>query len=134
MSRYMAQWFHWYRTKTVLAVWAVLLLVIATGELLPGNSAPIMLLSEFELSDKIIHFSAYAVLALVPAFGLRFQMAALCVIATELVGVALELAQTLVNGRSCDIYDLAANTGGVLAGIGLAMILRARFMRRSYLR
>ena len=119
------------RTKTVLIVWAVLLLVIASGELLPGSSAPMRLLSELALGDKIIHFCAYSVLALLPVFGLRFPIAALCVVVTELVGVALEFVQTFVSGRSCDIYDIAANTGGVLAGIGFAIILRTRVMRRS---
>ena len=112
-------------------VWAVLLLIIASGELLPGSSAPMRLLSELALGDKIIHFCAYSVLALLPAFGLRLPIAALCVVVTELVGVALEFAQTFVSGRSCDIYDIAANTGGVLAGIGFAIILRTRVMRRS---
>jgi VanZ family protein len=133
MRYYLARSFHWYRTRTVLMVWIVLLLVVATGELLPGSSAPMRLLSELALGDKIIHFCAYAVLAFLPAVGLRFSIAAVCVVITESVGVALEFAQTAVSGRSCDIYDIAANTGGVIAGIGLAMILRARVMRRFYL-
>ena len=134
MKHYLARSLHRYRsTKTVLMVWAVLLLVIASGELLPGSSAPIRLLSELALGDKIIHFCAYSVLALLPAFGLRFPIAALCVVVTELVGVALEFVQTFVSGRSCDIYDIAANTGGVLAGIGFAIILRTRVMRHLYL-
>ena len=132
MKHYLARSLHWYRsTTTVLMVWAVLLLVIASGELLPGSSAPMRLLSELAVGDKIIHFCAYSVLALLPAFGLRFPIAALCVGVTELVGVALEFVQTFVSGRSCDIYDIAANTGGVLAGIGFAIILRTRVMRRS---
>ena len=134
MKHYLARSLHWYRsTTTVLMVWAVLLLVIATGELLPGSSAPMRLLSELALGDKIIHFCAYSVLALLPAFGLRLPIAALCVVVTELVGVALEFVQTFVSGRSCDIYDIAANTGGVLAGIGFAIILRTRVMRHLYL-
>jgi VanZ family protein len=108
-------------------------MVIATGELLPGSSAPVRLLSDLALGDKVIHFCAYAVLALLPAVGLRFSMAVVCVVVTELVGVALEFAQTVVSGRSCDIHDIVANTGGVIAGIGLAMILRARVMRRLHL-
>jgi len=132
MRYYLARSFYWYRTKAVLIVWIVLLAVIATGELLPGSSAPVRLLSELALGDKIIHFCAYAVLALLPAVGLRFSIAAVCVVITELVGVALEFAQMLVSGRSCDIYDIVANTGGVIAGIGLAMILRTRVMRHWY--
>ncbi len=132
MKHYLARSLHWYRSATtVLTIWAVLLLVIATGELLPGSSAPMRLLSELALGDKIIHFCAYAVLALLPALGVRFPIAALCIVVTELVGVALEFVQTFVSGRSCDIYDIVANTGGVIAGIGLAIILRTRLMRRS---
>jgi VanZ family protein len=88
-----------------------------------------MLLSQFVLGDKMIHFIAYAVVALVPALGLRLSIAARCVVATELTGISLEFAQTFVDGRSCDIYDIVANTLGALTGIVLAMMLRTRFVK-----
>ena len=105
-----------------------MLLVIA-GELLPRNSAPMMLLTSADVSDKVMHFSAYAVLALVPAIGLQFSIAIPCIVANELVGVGLEFAQLLVPDRSCDLYDAAANTAGVLVGTALAIVIRSRIVR-----
>lgn len=114
----------WYRPEIVLGVWAVLLLIVAGGELLPGSSAPVMLLSQFALGDKMIHFIAYAVVASVPVLGLPLRLAVACVVTTELMGGVLEFAQRFVSGRSCDLNDIVANTGGVLIGILLATVLR----------
>ena len=118
-----------YRSRTVLLLWAGLLLLVGAGEVLPWNSLPMELLSGSHLSDKVMHFSAYAVLALVPAVGFQFSAALPCLIATELVGVGLEFSQLLVPGRSCDVYDVAANTVGVLAGAALAIVIRSRIVR-----
>ena len=115
------------RPRIVLPLWAGLLLFASISELLPGDSAPIMAVSN--VNDKFLHFSAYAVVAFVPAFGLRFSTALLCVITTELVGIGLEFAQLFVRQRSCDPYDIAANTAGVLAGVLLAVAGRSRVIR-----
>jgi VanZ family protein len=115
------------RPRIVLPLWAGLLLFASISELLPGDSAPIMAVST--VNDKLLHFSAYAVVAFVPAFGLRFNTALLCVITTELVGIGLEFAQLFVRQRSCDPYDIAANTAGVLAGVLLAVAGRSRLLR-----
>lgn len=118
-----------YRPTLVLPLWAGLLLFAVVSELLPGDSSPIVALSAFHVNDKFIHFSTYAVIALVPAYGLRFRTAASCVVTTELVGIGLEVAQLFVRGRSCDPYDLLANTVGVLAGMSVALFARSRLGR-----
>lgn len=115
------------RPRIVLPLWAGLLLLTSISELLPGDSAPIMAVSH--VNDKLMHFSAYAVVAFVPAFGLRFSTALRCVITTELVGIGLEFAQLFVRQRSCDPYDIAANTAGVFAGVLLAVAGRSRLLR-----
>jgi VanZ family protein len=48
-------------------------------------------------------------------------MAALAMV---LLGVALEFAQKLSPGRSCEIGDMALNGAGVLAGIGIGGLWR----------
>jgi VanZ family protein len=115
--------------RTVLLVWAGLLLLVIIGELLPQNSRPMILLSSANIGDKLLHFSAYAVLAFIPAIGLQLSSAIACLIASEVVGVGLEFAQLFVPDRSCDPYDAVANTAGVLAGTALAIVIRSRVVR-----
>jgi VanZ family protein len=118
-----------YGSAMVLSLWVGLLLFAAIAELLPGDSAPMMVLSASHVNDKFLHFSAYAAVAFVPVFGLRLSTAMTCVIATEVVGIGLDLAQFFVRQRSCDPYDVAANTAGILVGIGVAVIGRSRVVR-----
>jgi VanZ family protein len=117
------------RPKLVLPLWAGLLLFTIVSELLPGDSAPMMALSLTHVNDKVLHFSAYAVLAFIPVFGLRLSTALGCIVTTELVGIALEFAQRFVRQRSYDPYDMAANTAGVFTGIVIAVAARTRFLR-----
>jgi len=115
--------------RAAVFVWMGLLLLVIAGELLPGNSAPITLLARSHISDKLIHFGAYAVLAVFPTVGLRGRTAVMCLIATEVVGVGLELVQLLVPDRSCDFYDAAANTAGVVVGLASGILIRSRIRR-----
>lgn len=123
-----------YAPAIVLLVWAGLLLCTAVGELLPGDSTPIMALSESNINDKFLHFSAYAAVAFVPVFGLRLGVALVCIIATELVGIALDIAQIFVRERSYDPYDIAANTVGIIVGILVAVVIRSRVVRSQPIR
>src|SRR3954451_2093917 len=61
-----------YRPAIVLLLWAGVLLFAAISELLPGDSSPIIALGAFHVNDKFVHFSTYAVIALVPTYALRF--------------------------------------------------------------
>jgi VanZ family protein len=119
------------RPRAVVLLWAGLLLLVIAGELLPPNSRALMFLSNALVSDKFMHFSAYAVLALIPTIGLQFTTAIPFIVASELMGVGLEFAQLLVPNRSCDPYDAAANTAGVIAGTGLAIAIRSRIIREE---
>ena len=119
-----------HRPKIMLLVWAGLLVFAGVAELLPGDSAPLRAVSA--LNDKFLHFSVYAAIAFVPAFGLRFGTAVACLITTELVGIGLEFAQLLARDRSYDPYDMAANTGGVLVGVILALIVRSIVLRPEH--
>lgn len=115
----------------VMLLWLILLSLVIIGELLPGSSPPIRLLSGPHSEDKFIHFGAYAVLAFLPVFGLPLRTAAQCVIATEIIGLSLEVIQHFLPDRSCDLYDAAANTAGVLTGIAIAFVARSWVGRRA---
>jgi VanZ family protein len=114
----------------VMLLWLTILVVVIIGELLPGSSPPIRLLSGPHFEDKFIHFGAYVVLAFLPVFGLPLRTAVQCVIATELIGLSLEVIQHFLPDRSCDLYDAAANTAGVLAGVAVAIVARSRVAQK----
>jgi VanZ family protein len=105
------------------------LLVVSIGELLPGESAPMRALSALDVSDKILHFGAYFILAFIPVFGLRSVYGWVCVLLSALAGVALEVLQSLVPGRSFDSVDLAANLVGLVAGAAIAVTAIAWWRR-----
>ena len=69
-----------------------------------------MALSRTNVSDKLLHFGTYSFIAFIPAFGLGFRTAIRCIVATELVGIGLEIVQRIVPDRSFDLYDVLANT------------------------
>ncbi len=121
-----------YGPVVILFLWIGLLLCASVGELLPGDSASIKALSSSGVNDKFLHFSTYAAIAFVPMFGLRITTAIICVIATEVVGIGLDLAQLFVHQRSCDPRDIVANTAGIVFGIVVAVISRSRIVRPHY--
>ncbi len=107
----------WRRRWAVLAGLAAL--VIAWGSLTPGSELPDTL-----PWDKASHFIGYAGLAgLVGLAGLRLPLAFL---AALLLGVAIELAQLPVPGRSGgDGADILANgLGAAAAVLGLHAVRR----------
>ncbi len=97
---------------------------VAVGELLPGNSPILQAVAAAHISDKILHSGAYCLLALVPVFAFRRNIALISVLGLAVMGGALELLQQLVPGRSCDIADEAANVAGLLAGMILVYAWR----------
>lgn len=77
-----------------------------------------------EGGDKVEHFLAYALLS-ATAVQLFATRRALCIVAFALVGlgIGLEFAQGLLTtSRMQDAMDALANTLGVLAGLGTALL------------
>jgi len=69
-------------------------------------------------SDKLVHFIAFATFAFTLARTGRLGLL------TMFIGAIIELIQPTFN-RSADLNDWAANTLGVLIGIGLGLAYRA---------
>jgi hypothetical protein len=113
------------KIAVTLLVWLAAVTVVSTGELLPGNSAPMLWLGSTEISDKVVHFGAYAMLAFIPCFGFATRTGISLSMVLIALGVALEFTQKLVPGRSFDWMDAAANSLGVLSG-GVLGLLAAR--------
>lgn len=118
------------RSAVALSIWLVLLASVAAGELLMSGSHPLEQLSGGIVSDKTLHFGAYMLLALVPGLGLPFSSALVCIVFSEIVGIALEFTQRMVPGRTCDLYDIVANTAGVLTGTTIVIVLRSGSLRK----
>jgi VanZ family protein len=75
------------------------------------------------LSDKLLHFIAYAVMAAMAAGFCHVprRLAAWAVV-TVALGGAVELAQGLLPWRSAELADLAADAGGAGAGWLLGLL------------
>ena len=107
------------------ALWLLAMAATIVGELLPGNSAPMRWIAATHVSDKTLHFTAYALLAFMPVFGFKLRRGIPLALSMILLGVALEFAQRLVPSRSFEVADMVANALGVFAGIFLALVGQA---------
>jgi VanZ family protein len=79
------------------------------------------------VSDKLAHMGAYAVLGVLVVLGLAgrlpvrltWRLAVSAVLVTTLYGVSDELHQMFVPGRSADVFDVVADAGGAIAAVGV---------------
>jgi len=112
----------------IRALWAISIITVIIGSLLPDSSPAIVALSATGLSDKFDHFLAYAVLAFLPTLREdRRVIISLAVLACAL-GILLEFLQPSF-GRDYEFADMVADGIGILAGLGLALPLRRRVRR-----
>jgi hypothetical protein len=89
--------------------------LVIGGSLVPDATPLKTAIDELEISDLILHFAPYFILAFLPAFFEPRRTVWAIALLLPLVGVALEFAQELV-GRTFGIGDIVANTAGVLCG------------------
>ena len=80
-------------------------------------------LGELHVSDKILHFVAYAVLAFLPSLHERRSALGAALLGAVTLGVLLEFAQRLSPGRNFELADMVADACGVLCGLILALPL-----------
>ena len=105
-------------------LWLAALLTVMVGSLLPASSLPMRALAHFGISDKLLHFGAYAVLAFLPALHERRLELVAAILAVIAMGALLEFAQLYSPGRSFEIADMVANAAGALCGLVLGLPLR----------
>jgi VanZ family protein len=100
------------------AVWAALLLFLGGRSDVPTVETPLPL-------DKAAHFLLYGLLGVLVAKGWQWaqRWPALLwpVLLAALVGVADELHQRSVPGRSSELIDWLADGAGILTGCGLML-------------
>lgn len=118
------------RLSNVLRLaWIAGVVLVIVGSLLPGDSLPIRALGHLGISDKVQHFAAYAVLALLPAIHERPRVVGIFAVALIGLGVLLEFGQLLSAGRDFEIGDMAADVAGVCVGISAGSPLRGSIIR-----
>jgi len=111
--------------RILRGVWALTLLAVVIGSLLPSSSPIMHLMGRMAFGDKALHFSAYLVLALLPVVSFeRARLGVLTGALMILLGLALEGGQWFTPGRQVEFNDLMANGVGVMCGILLGLPLR----------
>ena len=115
----------------VRVLWLLAIVVVGVASLLPGDSLPMQALDRLEISDKLEHFAAYAVLALLPALHERRRIVVAAALGAALLGVALEYGQLYTGWRDFEIGDMAADVAGVLFGLAVGFPLRSAKLVRS---
>lgn len=111
----------WSRVSTcaVLIYWATMLL---------GTHLPAPALPATPYSDKSLHFMAYAGLGFLLAWAWTTRRPFLWGGPLFALGVAAgygvldELTQSLIPGRSADVFDWVYDAAGTLAGIGVFLV------------
>lgn len=100
-------------------------LAIFVGTHLPQSSLP-----SLRLSDKLLHAGAFAGLAFLLAWavptGKALRHAMFVILIAVAYGCIDELTQKFIPGRTCDLWDLLADSIG--ACLGLAAYFAARSM------
>ena len=109
----------WSWQRLLTAFYALLLLAGST--VTPGGLPRLFDWGELLSADKIAHFGAYAVFAVLLAFSFadqrRNDAVARGILFASLFGALMEVLQGLMNtGREADLLDMIANLVGALLG------------------
>ena len=102
--------------KVLFFTFAFGVVLVAVGSLYQGKTTTIP-------QDKIIHFSAYTLLATVLMLGLRLKISLLGLSLLALTSYGIEIIQPYFN-RNREFFDAWANTAGICIGAGLGFTLR----------
>jgi VanZ family protein len=105
--------------------WAAGVLIVIAGSMLPSDSMPVQAISRLPMSDKALHFCAYAVLAFLPVLYERLRTALVVAVCLAAIGVLVEIGQSYTASRFFETKDIAANGIGVLFGLMAGLPYRA---------
>jgi VanZ family protein len=101
------------------------IVAVVTLSLLPGNDMP-----SVDVSDKIEHAVAYALLGLTGGLGFPTRRAAIVLLVLlPLLGVALEIGQLRVPERSAEVADALADWIGAALTLLPILFVRLRSTR-----
>ena len=94
----------------------VVTLLIVVAVVIPGNDLPDVDIGGY---DKVIHLGMFAVWAISVRYDFKTRPSRcyLIFLAGVLFSVLTEILQLPVEGRSFDLYDMAADAAGLLTGL-----------------
>ena len=104
-------------------LWLVIgYLLITLVVFLSLSSSPVKIDTNLPYQDKLFHFIAYFLITFwfMQIYHIRHHVAA-WVIFFLCLGVAMEYLQGFDANRYSEVADMAANTLGVIAGVGLSL-------------
>jgi len=111
-----------------LIIGAALILLVIVLSLIPNPPNP----ANFKGSDKIGHFSAYALMMLwFSQIYVRNRTRWALALAFIVLGIVLECLQGLSGYRSFEYADMGANTAGVLCALLLAQTRLSRSLEAA---
>lgn len=99
-------------SKLFKALFALGVLVIAVGSMMPGKQLPSGL-----PWDKALHFVGYLGLGFLARMGSDKRPAWLLIIACIVFSLGIEVAQMFIPNRGFEWQDLLANSLGVICGV-----------------
>jgi VanZ family protein len=112
-------------------VYAVLILIF--------GSLPTAPIGTEGVSDKTLHFLAFGIFAWLSCRALRhlrprtreLNVALIGFVSSVLLGGLLEIWQSLLSYRSCDVFDWFADAFGAALGVTLSVALHLLLARRA---
>ena len=114
----------------IMLLWAVLICCVVIGSLLPTASPVMVAVGRLHINDKVMHFSAYLALSLLPVIGFRDRRRGLMAgLSMFLLGILMEAGQHCSPGRAVELGDVIANGTGVSCGALLALPIRTRIAK-----
>lgn len=115
-----------HKQSLIFAFWVIAIISMIVGSILPQTALHVN-----NPYDKLLHFSAYSFIALIPAFTLRTKKQIILVaIFLFIIGSSVEIAQSFVPGRSASYFDGLANAMGIISG-SFAGYFLGRFFKKK---
>ena len=113
------------RRTLVLALWAILICCVVIGSLSSAASPVVVDIGRLRINDKVMHFSAYLALSLLPVLGFQDCRRGLWAgLSMFILGILMEAGQHFSPGRAVELGDVIANGGGVSCGALLGLPIR----------
>jgi VanZ family protein len=111
--------------KVWFALGCLLVVGVVVGSLLPGD-----MVDGLSYNDKLMHAGSY--FALMVWFAGLYRRALHPLVGAVLLalGIGVDLLQGLTATRHLDIYDIAANCFGILAGLVLSVLFLEGWCQR----
>jgi VanZ family protein len=83
-------------------------------------------ISRLHINDKVMHFTAYLGISLLPVIGFRDRHKGIAAgLSMFVLGVLMEAGQHFSPGRAVELGDVLANGAGVSCGALLGLPIRA---------